>query len=111
MPLLSSAMLHALYSAHRSKQDAWATIAAMQRPDGKVLAEPLLAIYTPRIVPAFDDWIRCDQRSLQQCVKLPDVQTWIVPEDLAPQLLNVNDARALAQVRDTLDSPARQSNQ
>ena len=105
MPLLSPALLRALHSAHRSRQDAWATIAATQGPDRKVLAEPMVAIYTPKIVQAFDDWIRHDRRSLQQCLELPDVQTWIVPDDLAPQLMNVNDPKALAQVRERLDSP------
>jgi molybdenum cofactor guanylyltransferase len=93
-PLLSKELLESLHAAHASRVPT--PIATLTVHNGR--AEPLLAIYTPRILPVFDQWISRDQLSLQQCLALADVHSFSIPREWGDQLLNVNDPGSLAQL-------------
>jgi len=100
MPLLTAALLEQLYAAHRAAAGPGgppaATLAARRPDGGPILAEPLLAVYTPAIAPVLREALGRGQRSLQPLAQRPDVQLWLVAGALGRQLLNVNDPEALA---------------
>jgi molybdopterin-guanine dinucleotide biosynthesis protein A len=98
MPLLSPNLLTDLCAAHAG-QDAVATLAATTDSEGVPFAEPLLAVYTPRVGPTLRHWMTTGRRSLQPLRQHTGVATWEVPADMRYQLLNVNDEQTLREAR------------
>ena len=98
-PLLTKELLIALHQAHSSHTPIpTATLATLNNR-----AEPLLAIYTPKILPHFTQWIAQNKISLQQCLHLPNIHTFPIPAHFAHQLLNINDPASLAHLRSLLN--------
>ncbi|MGN6366908.1 MAG: molybdenum cofactor guanylyltransferase [Phycisphaerae bacterium] len=101
MPLLTKELLQSLLTTHTTKiPTPLATLTTHQNR-----AEPLLAIYTPAILPHFNTWIAQQKLSLQRCLTLPNIQTFPIPAELANQLLNLNDPASLTHLHSLLNPP------
>ncbi len=98
MPLLTKELLIALHRAHATHTPS--PIATLATHNHR--AEPLLAIYTPQILPHFDNWIAQQKLSLQQCLTLPNIHTYPIPQEFADQLLNLNDPTSLTHLQSIL---------
>ena len=95
MPLLTPDTILLLIAAHRPPHVA--TIAIATSDKGFPQAEPLLALYTPSVLPELDVMQASGRRSLQPLIHRPEVLMWPVPATHQHELLNVNDPETLAQ--------------
>jgi molybdopterin-guanine dinucleotide biosynthesis protein A len=94
MPLITTDLLKALLEAHRP--EAQATVAMLGEQ-----AEPTLAVYTPRLLPALRAMLAENRRALYPLAALEGVTRWPVPAMHARKLFNVNDPASLAQAEAT----------
>jgi molybdopterin-guanine dinucleotide biosynthesis protein A len=62
---------------------------------GHTQYEPLLAIYTPTVLPLLVEKIKSAERSLWSLAQIPRALFWNIPTEDLPQLINLNDPATL----------------
>lgn len=96
-PLLGASLLQKLIAARRP--DALATLATT--PDGP---EPLLAIYTPALLPTLRSMLADNRRALHPLASLAGVRHFPVPLEHRHELLNLNTPADLERAESLLNS-------